>query len=119
MGPGPCRLPPPSFTHLPTPQGWLLDKRRDGSRFSCLGTQSRWKGEETAAGAAGRWLRNCGEKEQGYSASEEMGWKGVKAKTGLAGSKEGSIFTMPFPPSPGVDVPGGDSSSGDFLGLVV
>lgn len=38
-------------------------------------------------------------------------------QTALAGSKEGSIFVMPFPPLTGMGdyVPGGISSLGDFL----
>lgn len=44
--------------------------------------------------------------------------KGLR-QTALAGSKEGSIFAVPLPPSTGMGgyVPGGYSSLGDFLSL--
>lgn len=77
-------------------------------------TQSGWKGEGKAADMR---LRNFGGRRSRDTMPVKKRCGRGSRQTALAGSREGSIIVMPFPPLTGMGgyVPGGISSLGDFL----
>lgn len=79
--------------------------------------QSGCKGEGKAAGTAYRRQKLCGENRDTMPVKNQCG-NGFR-QTALAGSKEGSIFAIPFLPLTGMGgyLPGGDSFLGDLLSL--